>query len=153
SQGIDDQMATPLQFIPLTIPGFYSSQYTKQPPSELRAGWRQMLRQRDALQQALVQSKHVDDLLAELAQGSEHAADMCGAIGSEPCTQAILDRLATDPLDGTGLFGLCVRHIAPPDPLLADYILRTTRQLDPARPYSWPLSPAITALVCYPAGR
>lgn len=150
SQGVDEQSVPPFQFRPVEVSSRWDMSQGRL--ERARAEWGEVLRQRAPLQQKIVRDDRVAKLIAELSQGSRLAADLCGAIGNEQCTRALLALLADEPWDELGVFGLCVRHIANPDPLLADHVL--DRLLPVKRPES-PLAsqPVVIALACYPDGR
>ena len=160
SRGIDDGEVTPFLYRILKIPDLAYDAL-----KDIRATWGQALTQRAPLLRAILDGGSVDVVASRLGHEnydvSQCAADLCGTIGaahshpveSEQATQALLDRLATHPLDRDAIYGLAVRHIAQPDDLLAKTVLDTSPLVNRDEPYQWSFDPAISALVVYPVGR
>jgi hypothetical protein len=97
-----------------------------------RAECQQALEARRSLHQALADSDKLAalrDWLASDTEGALTAADLLGGIAGVEATDALLAPLAKDPLANAPLYGLCVRHLATGDGMLAEHVLRHWERL------------------------
>jgi hypothetical protein len=111
-----------------------------------RAKWQETLQQRDALHRALKHETKRDELKNWLTRDSKLAADLLGGMADEESTAILLQEYRSS-RSSLALTGLCIRHVAVGDELLADFARENESVLS-----SNQLETILSALMLRPVG-
>lgn len=145
-RGFEPQHPPEYRYVPVVLPGLSLLGPDRDRLLRARAACDQALRVRGTLNQALTTDKRREELKSWLAQGSLVAADLLGGMADEEST-AILLREFRNGNAPVALAGLCVRHAAARDELLA----RIVGENESVFSYEH-LAKTISALTLRPAG-
>lgn len=117
-RGLEPQHPPACRYIPVSLPGLPGAGPDRNRLLRARESCRQALRQREALNQVLTSGARREELADWLAQGSLVAADLLGGLADVESTAILLQEFHKTRADAA-LTGLCVRHVAVGDELLA----------------------------------